>query len=274
MKQLILNTLIGHFALASREKLNLIRAVLWRPEAVGTIANDCLASLLIARICLPNKMFIDVGAHIGSVISEVHRQDQSIHIVAIEAIPKKAFNLRRKFPYAEIHECAVGDSEGNVSFFINLAQSGYSSLARPPGDDNSFSEIHTPLKKIDSLISSDLVDAIKIDVEGAELGVIRGARKMLEICRPTIMFESALAESNKLGYTAQGLWQQLTDLGYLIIVPNRLAHNDHGLSLDGFIESHLYPRRTTNYFAVPIERRVEIRNRARHILGITEPAGI
>jgi hypothetical protein len=47
-----------------------------------------------------------------------------------------------------------------------------------------------------------------------------------------------------------------------------VAHNDGGLSLEGFIESHAYPRRTTNYIAIPSERRVEIRDRARTLLGI------
>jgi hypothetical protein len=38
--------------------------------------------------------------------------------------------------------------------------------------------------------------------------------------------------------------------------------------MGGFIDSHLYPRLTTNYFAIPIERRTETRNKARAILGI------
>jgi FkbM family methyltransferase len=267
MKQLILNSTIGHIALIAREKLDLLHAVFWKTETVGTIANDQLASFLISKICLPNKVFIDVGAHIGSIISEVYRHDKSIQIIAFEAIPEKVSNLKRKFPFIEIHECAVGESEGEVSFFINVAHSGYSSLSRPSGNNPSIKEITTPLKKIDNLVSLDNVDAVKIDVEGAELGVIRGGEKLLLKCRPVIMFESSLTDNN-LGYTKEDLWKQLIDLEYLILVPNRLAHNDDGLSFEGFLESHLYPRRTTNYFAVPIERRVEIRDRARYILRV------
>jgi hypothetical protein len=42
--------------------------------------------------------------------------------------------------------------------------------------------------------------------------------------------------------------------------------DDDGLNLAGFIESHLYPRRTMYYFAIPRERRAAFRERARSIL--------
>ena len=61
------------------------------------------------------------------------------------------------------------------------------------------------------------------------------------------MFESTPTENKNVGYTKEALWQQHTELEYLILVPNRLAHNDNGLSLEGFRESHFYPRRATNY---------------------------
>lgn len=121
---------------------------------------------------------------------------------------------------------------------------------------------------LDNLISSPDVDVIKIDVEGAELGVIRGGKRVLSDCRPLVMFESAPSGVGSLGYTKDALWRQLDELGYQIFVPNRLAHDGDGLSLECFLDSHVYPRRTTNYFAVPEERRIEIRDRARLIRGI------
>lgn len=57
-----------------------------------------------------------------------------------------------------------------------------------------------------------------------------------------------------------------TNNKYEIFVPNRVAHSGPGLTMEGFSESHIYPRRTTNYLAVPIERRAAIRNLARKIL--------
>jgi hypothetical protein len=82
------------------------------------------------------------------------------------------------------------------------------------------------------------------------------------------MFESAPQSNDNLEYTKENLYDFFVVNDYAVLIPNRVAHNDSGLSKDGFIESHFYPRRTTNYFAIPKERRVEIRDRARSILKI------
>ena len=81
------------------------------------------------------------------------------------------------------------------------------------------------------------------------------------------MFESAPTRLSS-SYESQDLYQFFEQRGYEIFVPNRLAHNGSGLTKEGFLESHLYPRRATNYFAVYRDRRIEIRDRARRVLGI------
>ncbi|MBI4937964.1 MAG: FkbM family methyltransferase [Nitrosomonadales bacterium] len=269
MKQYLLNTIMGRAALSLRDKFEILHAALFDSDGVGTLANDQLAMKLVTAICQPGKVFIDVGAHIGSVISQVAHHDPSIRIVAIEAIPEKIAALRRKFPAIELHDCAVGESTGEVSFFINVKQSGYSSLKRPEDANKGIiSEIRVPIRRLDTLVTSSDVDVIKIDVEGAELGALRGSENILNNCRPVIMFESGPQPDDDVDNGKSALFQFLTLNGYAIFVPNRVAHNDAGLSENGFIESHLYPRRTTNYFAIPKERRVEVRDRARSILNI------
>lgn len=270
MKQMLLGTAAGTIALAGRDRIALLHAAIFCPDAEGTLANDQLATTLVSALCQSNKIFLDVGAHIGSVIAAVMQHDKSVSIVAIEAIPEKIAKLRKKFPSIDLHGCAVDNITGEVSFFINKKKSGYSSLARPSKQSASnVTEISVPINKIDDLLSSDQVDVMKIDVEGAELGVLQGSEKLILKSRPTIMFESApLPDDDGLGYTKEAIWAWLTEQHYVVLVPNRVAHNDPGLSQEGFLESHLYPRRTTNYFAIPTERRVEIRDAARAVLGM------
>jgi FkbM family methyltransferase len=274
-KQWVLGSAIGRLLMSGRDALDLVRAALRTPESVGTIANDQLATLLVTRLPQSGKVFIDVGAHIGSIITAVTQRDASIRVIAVEAIPDKAERLRRKFPDVPVHACAVGDQEGEVSFFIHTRQSGYSSLGRPmPGDgsgdgrDEGIQEVRVPIRRLDDLVSPEGIDVIKIDVEGAELGVVRGSHRLIAASRPVIMFESGPGDADGLGYTKPAMWQFFADEGYTLHVPNRVAHDDEGLSLEGYVESHTYPRRTTNYFAIPAERRVEIRDRARSLLGI------
>ena len=57
-------------------------------------------------------------------------------------------------------------------------------------------------------------------------------------------------------------------MGYLIFVPDRLAHDAPPLTLEAFLDAHFYPFRTQNFFSVHRERRTEIRDKARNILGI------
>jgi FkbM family methyltransferase len=269
MKQYVLGGPLGKLALALKAKLEIMHAAHFRPEFVGTEANNLLSTEIITRICEPNKTFIDVGAHIGSVIAAVRNTHSSIKILAIEAIPAKVKNLRRRYPFAEVYECAVGETVGEVSFFVDTARSGYSSLGKPinPGDQSKV-EIMVKIDKLDNLIAASDVDAIKIDVEGAELGVLRGGIGVLQRCRPIVMFESGPQSDDGLGYTKEAMWDFLSENEFAIVVPNRVAHNDSGLTRDGFVESHLYPPRTTNYFAIPLERRIEIRNKARRILRV------
>ena len=211
-------------------------------------------------------------AHIGSIIAEVMRNCPAARIVAIEAIPAKIESLRRKFPAVAFHFLALGESEGETSIFVHTKQSGYSSLGRPADAAASgIVELKVPLKCLDGLIAAEGIDVIKIDVEGAELGVLRGSEQIVAKSRPSIMFESGPPAEDGLEYTKEAIWQWFAERNYAVLVPNRVAHVDPGLSQAGFVESHLYPRRTTNYFAIATERRAEIRDRARAALGIKGP---
>ncbi|MDC8754843.1 FkbM family methyltransferase [Erythrobacter sp. sf7] len=255
MKERLVGTQIGRWLSAARDIVSLIRT----PRvALGTTVNDQLAPRLLAQLCRPNEVFVDVGAHIGSVIAEVRHYCPSARIVAFEAMPDKVAWLIRKFPTVTIHSCALSDQSGEAEFFVNLSQSGYSSLAEQKG---SVRRITVAMKRMDDLL--DQADLIKIDVEGAELGVLRGAARLIEKCQPLIMFESG--PGNVLGFTKEDIFSFFSDRGYGLLAPNRLAHTGGVMTLDAFLDSHQYPRRTTNYFAVPITRLNEFRARAASI---------
>jgi FkbM family methyltransferase len=266
-KQILLGNRIGEFAMFARRRVELLRAAIFQPEAVGTLANDQLAGLLVASICDGRKTFLDVGAHIGSVMSAVRLHNRSVRMIGVEAMPDKADNLRRKFPDAIIHGCAVAESSGDTVFYIDMRRTGYSSLIRPVGNPKGVREIVVPVKRLDDIIPDSDIDVVKMDIEGAELGALRGATGLLSRNSPVVMFESG---PQKLGsrFGKNDLFRYFQQKDYVIIVPNRLAHNGCGLTEEGFLEGHLYPRRATNYFAIPMCRRKEIRNRARRILGI------
>lgn len=236
-------------------------------EEVGSIANDHLCRQLMTSLVPAGKVFLDVGSHIGSVIAELQQNCPGAKVIAFEAIPEKVSFLKHTFPQARIVSCAVGQADTEISFHIDCSQSGYSSISNSilPGD-HRLQTITVPLRRLDAMDLPSGIDAMKIDVEGAEQGVISGARSLLARERPIIYFESGPDDLADLGFTKPGLWQAITELGYTIHVPNRVAHADTGLSLEMFIDSHAYPRRTSNYIAIPTERRDEYRSRVRTLL--------
>ena len=269
MKRLLVGSLVGDWMLTARDRWGLWCTLWSAPEKTGMLLNDHLAAKLVASICRPGRVFVDVGAHIGSMIASAKRRSSPALIVAIEAIPDKVAALRRRFPDVEVVECAVGDGgEREVAFFVDVEQSGYSSLASPTRRTGQLTEIRVQLRSLGAVIGAHHVDVIKIDVEGAELGALRSARELLARVRPTVMFESAPGAGERLGHSTTALWEFLDELGYSVIAPDRLAHNGAGMSLATFNDAHLYPRRTTNFFAVAHERRIELRDRARAVLGI------
>lgn len=255
LKQAILGSPLGRLAMAARDRMDLATAT---KETLGTIINDQLAGWLITRLCRPDMTFVDVGAHIGSIIAEVQAHCPRTTIVAVEAMSEKVALLRRKFPGVTIHECAVGDEEGPVTFYVDEKRSGYSSLAARAG-----LEIVVQKRKLDDLLDGARVDAMKIDVEGAELGVLRGAVAIVARDRPTIMFESGPQEV--LGYSHTDMFDWFDGQGYGLLLPNRMAHEAPPMSKDCYLDSHHYPRHTTNYFAVARERIEEVRNRVRSL---------
>lgn len=271
IKNWLLGNALGVAALHARSQLERLRFAVTDLSQLGFMANDYLAAGLLVRLPKPGTTFIDVGAHIGSVTAQVRKLDRSIKVQAVEAMPEKAAKLRRTYPKVTVHACALGEQAGEVSFFINPMASGFSSLsADQPGFERSrLREVRVEMKTLDDIVSAQDVDMIKIDVEGAELGVIRGARRVLRECRPTVMFESGPPEV--LGYTKSAMFDELTQQGYLVLLPNRLAHEAPAMTEALFIDSHLYPPRSMNFFAVARERRDELRERARQLLGISVP---
>ncbi|MCC5887229.1 MAG: FkbM family methyltransferase [Gammaproteobacteria bacterium] len=202
----------SQIAVRIREIYELTSAAIHSPERAGMLAQDVIAFRLLTRLARPESTFVDVGSHIGSVIAAVNTFDRSIKIIGIEAEPKKAEWLSRRFSYASIHSCAVSEAEGTAVFYIDPKRPAFNSLANRGAKSISIS---VPVHTLDSLVSEiSNVDMVKLDVEGAELGALKGMTRLTDQCRPTIIFESALNDGIKLGYTDENLFRWFSDRDY------------------------------------------------------------
>lgn len=259
MRQMLIGSILEPSAFAIRDHLELAKTRWLQPLQFVDVYNNQLARRLLLAITDPNELFLDIGAHIGSVTSAALRR--GARVIAFEAIPEKAAKLAEKFPQARVKCVALGEREGQVTFNIDTKASGNSSLAALPNDSL---QITVKMMRLDDVLLDESADVIKLDVEGAELGVLRGAGAAIGRSQPTIMFESG--PDDRLGYTKPRLWTWLNDHAYEVFCPDRVAHEGASMSLDVFVDSHSYPRRTTNYFAIHPRRLRAVRQRARAYL--------
>jgi FkbM family methyltransferase len=259
VKQRLVGNAVGSLLEGVRERWDRARAPC---TTVGTLANDQLALQLVVHLARGSGVFLDVGAHIGSVFSRVVKASPETQVIAIEAMPDKVAWLRRRYPTVTVHHCAAGEAAREVSFYTRPEQSGYSSLANADGAI----EIKVQMRPLDELVPH--ADVVKVDVEGAELGAVRGMPRLLAQSRPVVMFESAPGAGEKLGYPLADMFAFWRACDYGLFIPNRIAHTGPPLVLDSFVEAHDFPRRTTNYFAIPLEKVTTVRESARGIVGV------
>ncbi len=273
LKQRILASPAGSAALRSRDALDLARAWRREPDLVGWWVADMLAVRLMSTICRPGKTFVDVGAHLGSMLVEVMRGSPQARLVAVEADPAKAGDLAKRFAQVKVHACAVGDAPGTLPFYIPTGQTGYSSLlessATAHGADVQV--VQVPVQRLDDLIGDDEpIDAMKIDVEGVELAVLRGAQRVLKRCRPLLLYESKMPDDPTGSPALAQMHEFLTAHDYDVLLPHHVLHAAPGLGLEAYRHHHWYPCATTNYFALPKERRAEFCARARQFVPVRD----
>lgn len=218
--------------LSPRAKLRLIDAVdrsgLGRPvrtihRAISPLArrnvlDDRQLRCLIAHSLAPDANCVDVGAHDGMVLTEILRVAPQGRHVAVEPLPEKAEQLRRGFPGVEVHNVALADEPGTMTFTrypLSLQLSGL--RARDLGDQPS-EQFEVQVRPLDDLLDPELrIALIKIDVEGAELGVLRGARRTLERWSPTVVFEHGSGGSDYFGVGPEDVYDFLVeDIGMRI----------------------------------------------------------
>jgi FkbM family methyltransferase len=168
---------------------------------------------------------IDVGANVGFYTRHFARWVAgSGRVIAIEPDHDNFMQLRRTLErgggsaVTQLIEAAAAESSGPLRLQRNPVH---------PGDHRIAEDgIEIPGCSIDDVLQGlhwPAVSLIKIDVQGAELRVLRGARQTLQRFRPALFVEIDDQALNRSGATAAQLLRELSDLGY----------RAYGLAADG-----------------------------------------
>ena len=161
---------------------------------------------------------LDVGAHAGSVLREIVRLAPRGRHVAWEPLPAFAARLRLEFPGIEVRQAALADEDGERELTHVIDEPGWSGLAARPTPGGGQTEALTVrCERLDDVLPDGARPRfVKIDVEGAESLVLRGALRTLRAHRPLIAFEHGRGSAEYLGSGPEEVHGLLSGLGYEI----------------------------------------------------------
>jgi FkbM family methyltransferase len=188
-----------------------------------------LVVALMEEVVQTDSDCLDVGAHEGSVLAELVRLAPDGRHVAWEPLPEFAERLRRAYPDVEVREAALSDEAGRREFAHVLAEPGWSGLvARPTPGGGRVETIVVETERLDDALPEGVRPAfVKIDVEGAEERVLRGALETLRRHRPVIAFEHGSGSADHHGSGPHAVHRLLVgELGYGIFGLDGDGHYD------------------------------------------------
>jgi FkbM family methyltransferase len=178
----------------------------------------------VTRFLQPGMTVLDIGAHKGlyTLISSF-QVGRNGRVLAFEPSPRERKRLKQHLHLNLYHNVAVfdlalGESAGRADLFVvQGTETGCNSL-RPPDVKQPVQAVSVPVRSLDEVLHEcqiSAVDFIKLDVEGAELSVLKGAAQLLNSAhRPTILCEVQDQRTAPWGYPASCIIEYLSSLGY------------------------------------------------------------
>jgi FkbM family methyltransferase len=183
---------------------------------------DIAVSEIAWRLSRPGSKVLDVGANIGyltglfairaGVGGEVHAFEPHPKIQETLQRNIARIGLTRRAARVSLHPCAVGEVPDSArlvetDYFRTNQGTAMVSQERNANDVRSYS---VTMETLDHLFSHERFDLLKIDVEGFEPQVLRGARGLLQSKRIShIIYEDHQPRRS-------GVAQMLADEGYTV----------------------------------------------------------
>jgi FkbM family methyltransferase len=182
----------------------------------GFDRKDCR---ILKHVVKPGSVIVDAGANVGYfslLFAKWMRGQGAIH--AFEPFPETAERFERNLklnpefqPMIRLHRSALSDFAGRTNMSVpDQKNQGCNHLGE--GGENEV-EVTT----LDAFCEKERltkVDLIKVDVEGSEVALLRGAEETIRRFRPILMIEVNPATLQRFGYASRDLIQAIGQHGY------------------------------------------------------------
>ena len=223
------------------------------PEQYELWAEEARIARFVRSVVGESSRCVDVGCHLGIVLSQIVRRAPGAGHLAFEPDPNLAAWLRLRFPEVDVRQVALGDTPGEATFYVLDERSGFSGLRDLSEPGESVGRIVVEVGRLDDQIGPEgRVDFLKIVVEGAELSMLRGAARILGRDRPFLLFECIPSSLARFGDGIADLFGFLTvEHRYRLFLLKDYLAGGPPLDFPRFEDATRYPFKAFKFAAVP-----------------------
>jgi FkbM family methyltransferase len=206
----------------------------------------------------PGDVAVDAGAHVGRHTIPIWKAVAPAgRVHAFEPAPVARAMLEKTVSVVDppsglvtVYPYALGERNGIDEFVIAVDNPAYSGLkTRIYDTPTRIERISVEVRRLDSVLPDiDRLDYVKIDAEGGELGILRGAASTLDRLKPVVSFEFGANSIGSYGISVQDMADFWMSTSYVLC-------DIRGCRLDGrqFVESATR-QDVWDYLALPEDR--------------------
>lgn len=206
------------------------------------IKYDILTGRVLRKVLHSGSSCVDVGAHKGEMLELIKKYAPEGQHYAFEPIPNLFAALKQsQMEHVDVYPYALSNFEGATTFHLVKSDPAYSGIKRRTyAKANAEIElIEVQVRCMDEILKSrtSKIDLIKIDVEGGELDVMKGARHILATDQPLLVFECGKGASEFYNNTPEMVFDYLSDASYQIFKLSSFLNGEPAYHRTSFIDT-------------------------------------
>jgi FkbM family methyltransferase len=206
----------------------------------------------LSKNCIKNMTVIDIGAHLGLmsvIISKLVGDHGKVYSFepterTFETL-KEIVRINKASHIIHPFNQAVSSFDGEVDFFVDQHE-GSNANSLVSRSDKSRTTQKTSVTRLDTFTAGlklNRLDLIKIDAEGSEMDVLKGAMQTISAFRPKIILaiHPSLVRNNN--QEPGDIFDLITGLDYTVYYKTRIMSKDTFKNTLDFFDVHLIPNR-------------------------------